>query len=176
MKKTFALCLLSVITFTSYAQQPAVVDCNCPAPKGGKFIKMCTLVENQDINYKKLLMEMSCVDSLDSPGTKKEKIKCMWEKYYAEFGCDDTGFLIPQGNILKYAINQEFEFFVDGMVKFGIDINMKDPADGKTLLDFTLDEINRYKKYPEYQKKVKELQEIYIHLKNDLKAKHAKDL
>ncbi len=124
-------------------------------------------------------MEMSCVDSLDFPETKKAKIKCMWKKYYAEFGCDDTGFLVPQGNILKYAINQEFEYFVDGMVKFGIDINMKDPVDGKTLLDFTLDEINRYKKYTEYavsNAKVKELEKIYNLLKNDLKAKHASEL
>ncbi len=176
MKKIVAICLLSAITLTTQAQQAASANCNCPTPKGGKFVYMCTLVENQDFNYKKLLMEMSCVDSLDSPETKKEKIKCMWEKYYAEFGCDNSGFLVPQGNILKYAVNQEFELFVDGMVKLGIDINMKDPVDGKTLLDFTLDEISRYKGYANDNDKVKELEKIYKHLKNDLKAKHASEL
>ena len=57
---------------------------------------------------------MSCVDlTKDSPETIRIKVQCMWKKYYAEFGCDDTGFLVPQGNILKYAVNQEFELFVD---------------------------------------------------------------
>ena len=178
IKKTFALCLLSAITFTSYAQQPAAVDCNCPTPKGGKFLNFCILVENKDVQYKEELLQMSCVDlTKDSPQTIRAKVQCMWRKYYAEFGCDDTGFLVPQGNILKYAVNQEFELFVDGVVEeFGLDINIKDPADGKTLLDFVLDEVKRYKKDPRYQDKAKELQRIYNHFRNDLKAKHAIDL
>ena len=178
MKKTFALCLLSLITFTSQAQQPPVADCNCPKPKDGKFVIFCTLVENQDSQYKKQLREMSCVDlTKDSPETILAKVQCMWRKYYAEFGCNDSGFLVPQGNILKYAVNQEFEYFIDGVVEeFGLDINLKDPADGKTLLDFVLDEIKRYKKNPEFQDKVKELEKIYNHLKKNLKAKHANEL
>ncbi len=178
MKKTFALCLLSAITFTSHAQQTTTADCNCPTPKAGRFINFCTLVENQDIHYKQKLLQMSCVDlTKDSPETIKAKVQCMWKKYYAEFGCDNSGFLTPNGNILKYSVNQEFELFVDGVVEeFGLDINLPDPADGKTLLDFVLDEINRYKKIEQYWDKVKELQRIYNHLKNDLKAKHAKDL
>ena len=178
MKKTFALCLLSVITFTSYAQQPAAADCNCPKPKAGRFLNFCILVETQDSRYKKELMEMSCVDlTKDSPETIKTKVQCMWKKYFSEFGCDDSGFPTPNGNILKYSVNQEFEFFIDGVVEeFGVDINLKDPADGKTLLDFVLDEAKRYKKNPEYQKKTKELEEIYDHLKFDLYALHANEL
>ena len=177
MKKTFALCLLSVIIFTSHAQQPAVADCNCPTPKAGKFLNFCTLVENQDIGYKEKLLQMSCVDIIkDSPETIKAKVQCMWKKYYAEFGCDNTGFLVPQGNILKYAVNKEFELFIDGVVEdFGLDINIKDPADGKTLLDFVLDEVKRYKKSP-YQDKSIELQRIYDHFKFDLYALHANEL
>ena len=178
MKKTFALCLLSLITFTSQAQQPAAADCNCPKPKAGRFLNFCILVENKDVQYKEELLQMSCVDlTKDSPQTIRAKVQCMWRKYYAEFGCDDTGFLVPQGNILKYAVNQEFELFVDGVVEeFGLDINIKDPADNRTLLDFVLDEVKRYKKDPDYQKKSKELQRIYNHFRNDLKAKHAIDL
>jgi hypothetical protein len=178
MKKLITICLLTAIVFTNQAQEKQKEDCDCPEPKGGKFVNFCTLVENQDSRYKKQLMEMSCVDlQKDSPETIKAKVNCMFEKYYAEFGCDNSGFLVPQGNILKYAVNQEFEYFVDGMVKeFGININIKDPADGKTLLDFVSDEINRYKKSPEYQYKVKKLQEIYNHFKNDYGAKHSKDL
>ena len=177
MKKTFALCFLSAITLTSYAQQTAA-GCNCPTPKGGKFLYFCTPVDNQDSRYKQQLREMSCVDlTKDSPETILAKVQCMWRKYFAEFGCDDSGFVVPQGNILKYAVSQEFEYFVDGVVEeFGLDINLKDPADGKTLLDFVLDEVKRYKKDPEFQNKVKELEEIYDHLKFDLYALHANEL
>ncbi len=175
MKKLITICLLFLLSFTIKAQ---TADCNCPKPKGGKFVYFCTMVENQDSQYKKELLQMSCVDHIkDSPETIKAKVQCMWKKYYVEFGCDDAGFLVPQGNILKYAVNQEFEYFVDGVVEeFGLDINLKDPADEKTLLDFVLDEVKRYKKNPEYQEKVKELEKIYNHLKFDLYALHASEL
>ncbi len=177
MKKLITICLLFLLNFSIKAQTAGTVDCDCPTPKGGKFLNFCTLVENQDSRYKKELLQMSCVDLIkDSPETIKAKLQCMWKKYYAEFGCDDIEFLVAQGNILKYAINQEFELFVDGVSEIGLDINLKDPADGNTLLDFVLDEVERYKKYPDFQNKTKELQEIYDHLKFDLYALHASEL
>ncbi len=151
---------------------------DCPRPKDGKFLNLCTLIENQDFEYKKELLSMSCADSKkDSTETVKSKVNHMWEQYYKNFGCNNTGFLVPEGNVLKYSINQGFEYFIDGVVEdFGLNINLKDPSDNKTLLDFTLDEINRYKQYPKYQEKVKELEQIYTHLKTDLKAKHSSEL
>lgn len=134
-------------------------------------------MENQDYYYKDHLQKISCVDrELDSDAVIREKVNCTWETNYAELGYVGEGF-IHEGNILKYSVNQEFELFVDGMVEdFGININLKDPSDNKTLLDFTLDEINRYKKYPEYQDKAKDLEAIYTHFKVDLNAKHAAEL
>ncbi len=150
----------------------------CPRPSDGKFVNICTLVENKDSHYKKEFLAMSCADSKkDSPEVVKTKVNHMWETYFKEFGCDSTGFMIGQGNVLKFSVSQEFEDFVDGVVNdFGININLKDPADGKTLLDFTLDEINRYKGDKNYPEKSKELELIYAHLKNDLKAKHSNEL
>ncbi|HKZ67310.1 MAG TPA: hypothetical protein VJ111_13180 [Chitinophagaceae bacterium] len=190
MKKILAICLLLITAFTSHAQQP-IIDCNCPTPKEGIFYEFCYLVEDKDINYKQELMEMSCVDlKTDSKETINAKVNCMWEKYYHEFWCGDFGFPVPQGNILKYAVNQEFELFIDALVEeFGLDINIKDPADGKTLLDFVTDEIKRYKRYIStdnganskeiiefWSAKVKELESIYDHLKNDFYALHANEL
>lgn len=155
----------------------AKVD-DCPRPKDGKFVNICTLVENQDLSYKNEFIAMSCADpKKDSPATVKSKVNHMWETYYKEFGCDSSGFPVGQGNVLKFSVNQEFELFVDAVVEdFGININLKDPIDGKTLLDFTLDEINRYKGDKDYPGKSAELQRIYAHLKNDLKAKHSNEL
>ncbi len=178
MKKIITLSILFLLGFSIKAQITGTLTCNCPKPIEGKFVQIEMMVENQDMGYKKKLLDMACADTKkDSPETIKAKVNCMWEKYYKEFGCNSTGFLVANGNILKYAVNNEFEHFVDGMVKFfGININLKDPADGKTLLDFTLDEINRYKKNKDYQYKVSQLQTIYDHFKKDLKAKHASEL
>ena len=178
MNKLITFCLSFLLSFTLKAQTTSTADCNCPTPKGGKFLYFCTLVENKDVRYKDEILQMSCADPLkDSKETIRRKVNCMWEKYYFLFGCDNTGFLVPQGNILKYAVNQEFELFVDAMVEeWDVSINMKDPADGKTLLDFTLDEIIRYKKEDDKKSKVRELERIYNHFKKDLKAKHASEL
>ena len=98
---------------------------DCPRPTDGKFVNICTLVENQDLAYKKEFLAMSCADpKKDSPETVKSKVSLMWETYYKEFGCDSTGVPVGQGNVLKFSVNQEFELFVDGVVKdFGININ-----------------------------------------------------
>ena len=184
MKKLITFCLLLLTGFSIKAQNKDTLTCNCPRPKDGKFINICTLVENHDFAYKKEIMQMACVDLLkDSPEIIRRKVNCMWEKYYNEFNCEGSGF-ITQGNVLKYAINQGFDYFIDGMVKeFGVNINNKDPANDKTLLDFVLSEINRYKSYYDYKEKapdairrVDDLVRTYNHLKNDLKAKHASEL
>lgn len=130
---------------------------------------------------------MSCADpKKDSKEIIKEKVNCMWEKYFSEFGCEGQSFT-PEKNVLKYSINQNFNYFVDGVVKeFNLNINLKDPADGKTLLDYALEEkirlIASYARRPattisEYEKdKLKELEDFCIHLKNDLNAKHSNEL
>ena len=150
----------------------------CPRPSDGKFVNICTLVENQDLAYRKQFKEMSCVDSIkDSPEVVKKKVNAMWEKYYKEFGCDSTAFSVGDGNVLKYSIALNFQDFIDSVVNnFGLNINIKDPSDGKTLLDFTRDEMNKYKGNSDYPEKSGELEKIYAHLKDDLHAKHASEL
>jgi hypothetical protein len=175
MRTILSLNLLLITTITSYAQ----VDlCDCPRPKDGKFVNICTLIENQDPNYKNEFMLMACADlTKDSKETIKEKVNCLWESYYKEFGCNSTGFLVPDGNNLKYSLNQEFDLFIDGMFEeFGVNINLKDPSDGKTLLDFAEAEILRYRDDKDFGYKVKELERIYNHLKNELNAKHSNEL
>jgi hypothetical protein len=175
MRTILSLNLLLITTITSYAQ----VDlCDCPRPKDGKFVNICTLIENKDVNFIEEFISMACVDLIkDSKETIKAKVSCTWEKYYTEWGCDGTGFTVGQGNCLKYSITQEFEIFIDGMVQeFGININLKDPSDGNTLLDFVTSEIERYRFDTDYPEKSDEIQRIYNHLKNDLNAKHSNEL
>ena len=69
---------------------------------------------------------------------------------------------------------------------FDLNINLKDPSDGKTLLDFALEEkIKLAESYAkrqassisQYEKdKLKELDDFCTHLKVDLKAKQSQEL
>ncbi|WP_310378138.1 hypothetical protein [Flavobacterium sp.] len=188
MKNLITICLLLTTAFTINAQEKQKEVCDCPEPKGGKFIDFCILVENQDINYKKKLMEMACVDQKkDSPETIKAKVNCMWEKYYDEFSCEGEAFT-PPGNVLKYAINQGYVYFVYGMVReFGINISRVDSRNGKTLMDYIVDEININEtylnkmkvmgnSYPDIRKRIDEHWSIYNTLKNDYYVLHANEL
>lgn len=151
------------------------VDCGCPRPTDGYFVNIITLVENQDLSYRQQFREMACVNKTDSKEIMQEKVNCLWEKYYLEWYYTSTGF--GGGNVLKYAIALKFEDFIDSMFNnFGINLSIKDPHDGKTLLDFVADEMTRFKGDKNYPKRYGELEKIYLHLKNDLNAKHANEL
>jgi hypothetical protein len=188
MKNLIIICLLLATILNLQAQEKQKEVCDCPRPKDGKFVNICTLVENQDINYKKELMAMACADpKKDSPETIKAKVNCMFEKYYDEFECEGDAFT-PPGNVIKYAINQGFVYFVYGVVKeFGIGINRVDSRNGKTLMDYIIDVINfdetyldKMKvmgySYPDIRKRIDEHWSIYNTLKNDYYALHANEL
>ncbi len=151
---------------------------DCPKPSDDMFEQLCDLIARKDVKYKDLLMKMSCVDTTkDSKITIITKINKTWDTYRKDFYCTGEGFRVKDGNILKYSVYKDFPTFVDGMVKtFDLDINFKDPADGKTVLDYIKDEIAAFKKFPSMAHKVKELEDIYSHFKNNLKAKHANEI
>ncbi len=151
---------------------------DCPKPSDDMFEKMCELIDVKDIKYKDHLMKMSCVDKTkDSQITANTKIKHTWDNYKKDFYCNDEGFTVKDGNILKYSVYQDFPVFVEGVVKvFNLDINFKDPADGKTVMDYLQDEIKAYKKLVNSKDKVVQLESIYKQFRNDLKAKHAHEL
>lgn len=150
----------------------------CAEPDEQLFMKLCDMIELKDMKYKELLMQMACVDKrLDGPLLVKAKVQRLWSDYYKEFWCAAAGFRVDQGNILKFSVYSNFQVFVDGVVRhFNLDINIKDPADGKTLLDYLTDEINAYRKLLNSQDKFKELQELYKHYRDNLGAKHAAEI
>ena len=83
------------------------------------------------------------VDDLE---TAKLKIQAWWNKYKSKCKCDSVNFTVPNGNLLKFSINQSMPDFIDTLVSnYGLDINFIDPADGKNVLDYLNDEIERFK-------------------------------
>ncbi len=162
-----------------YPSENTIVETeDCPKPRDDMFEQMCELIGTKDVSYKEHLMKMSCVDKKkDSQITINSKIKHTWETYRKDFYCTEDGFSVKEGNILKYSIFHGFPAFVNGVVKnFQLDINFKDPADQKTLLDYIQDEIVMFKKLGFLPSKVKELEELYTHFRKNLNAKHSNEL
>lgn len=154
------------------ADATALVD-NCPKPKAAKMEKFCDVISERGMDYEIELNSMSCVRQDDLATTKKEKVQVMWAKYKNEFTCEQDGFMVKDGNVLKLSVHSNFTGFLDGLVNdFAIDINYIDPADGKNVLDFTRDEIDRLKSEGNQPERLNELNQMYSHLKNNLKAKH----
>lgn len=154
------------------AEVTAEVD-NCPKPTPNQFNKLCMQVESQNSAFDQTLNEVSCVKRGDGETTKKEKIQHMWAKHRNLFKCNAEGFNLKNGNVVKMSVASNFMPFLDGLVKdYDIDINFQDPADGKNVLDFTKDEIDRLKQSGGQSERVAELESIYDYLKSELKAKH----
>lgn len=151
---------------------------DCPKPKDSMFTQLCAEVGSMNPDFHTTLRKMACADvKKDSPKTLEEKVSSLWEKYREDFGCDSTGFPIEMGNVLKYSVYNRFSGFVDSVVKqYNLDINFKDPADGKTVLDFIKEETARSQRMANSKERVKELEELYKHFRVNLKAKHAHEI
>ncbi|HEY8690633.1 MAG TPA: hypothetical protein VIM07_15455, partial [Chitinophagaceae bacterium] len=93
------------------------------------------------------LWEVACaVMGVDDLETAKIKIQTWWNKYKTKCKCDSLGFNIPNGNLLKFSVSQSLPDVIDTMVStYGLDINFKDPVDGKNVLDYVNDELIRFK-------------------------------
>jgi len=171
MKTPIASFLICIVT-TFPLQADKAEDCDCPPPSKDDIIGFCLnvkqgLVEPDDspfiYAFERSLWEMSCAKAgSDSEEKAKEKIRKMWNKYKLCFACDMLGFSVPNGNILKLSMDSAFPDFVDMMVRdYKVVYDFKDPADGKTLLEFVESEIEKFKSYSnDNSLKIRELEKI----------------
>jgi|GEM_PF-1990449 len=79
------------------------------------------------------------VDTLkDNPEVTAEKISAMW-KVYQQTGytaCNASTFDIRDGNLLKYAVADKFDQFLEDAIRWKLDLNKIDFYDQMTLLDY----------------------------------------
>ena len=187
MKNLLIICLFVTTIFTTQAQEKQKEDCDCPEPTKEQFSNVCQNLydkepaydENGPVGYQYQadLWEMSCADlKKDSKEIAWKKIECMWNKYREKFRCYNTSSAANERNILKFSIDSGFTVLISEFVKHNFDVNFKDPADNKTILDFIKDEINSISNTPPVNNaKITEYNRLYnMLLKNG--AKHAKDL
>jgi hypothetical protein len=158
----------------------------CPKPTRAQFTRVCDSIYGNKIptdgsglgnKYQEDLWEMSCATpNKDSIEEASKKIQNMWNKSREEFSCQNfSGVSLRNANVAKFSIDVGYPSFLIKAVKtYKLDLNFKDPADGKTVLDFIDEQKIIYEKIG-YEKKVKEYNKIYK-LLLDSGAKHAKDL
>ena len=187
MKKLITLCLLLTTVFTSQAQEKQTDVCDCPEPTKEQFGNVCQAIYDKEVYegsapfsyvYQEILWEISCANPNESLELAKIKIKCMWNKYRQNFRCygyPDS--VATERNIAKFSVDTGFTAFTSEAVKkYNLDMNFKDPADNKTVVDFIKDQIRIIRDTPPVNNaKVTEYERLYNMLVK-YGAKHAKDL
>ena len=143
-----------------------------PCPNRKMLKNLCMMISGRTKNhdpatsekypfmYQKRLLEAGCVDLLkDSEEVIYEKIRKAWLMYESDLKCNSTTFDLRDGHLLKYAINETFEDFIDDVCKWKVNFNKVDESDGRTTLDYLKYHIDRMKgtaletKYDYYYRK-----------------------
>lgn len=160
---------------------------DCPEPSKNDFEIVCDNVYTKKVSgdetelnfkYQETLWRMSCAkDGVDNLEEARKKIQVMWNKYRTSFSCDYPGLRVPKGNVTKMSVDTGFTTFImDAVKEYKLDMNFKDPIDGKTILDFISDEISSLKKSPvNMADKIKEYESLYKVLQAN-GAKNSRDL
>ncbi len=145
----------------------------CPVPSKSDFELVCDNVytkkisgDETELNYKyqETLWKMSCAkDGVDNLDEARKKIQTMWNKYRTSFSCNYPGLKVPNGNVTKMSVDTGFTTFImDAVKEYKLDMNFKDPIDGKTILDFINDEISSLKKSTvNMSDKIREYESLY---------------
>ena len=159
----------------------------CPEPSKNDFELVCDNVytkkvsgDETDLNFKyqETLWKMSCAkDGTDNMDEARKKIQVMWNKYRTSFSCNYPGLKVPQGNVTKMSVDMGFTtFLMDAVKEYKLDMNFRDPIDGKTVLDFISEELAGLKKSTmDLSSKINEYESLYKMLQAN-GAKHSKDL
>jgi hypothetical protein len=171
MKTNIALIITTLFCSFQILAQETKVDCDCPKPTQDQITRICDSAYGNKIPIGDILgslalenlWEMSCADPLkDSMEEAKIKIQCMWNKYKEEFKCSNfSGVSTRNQNLLRFSVDVGFPYFTITLIKrYGLDINFKDPIDGKTLLDMVEMQIKSYKNAG-FERKIREYQKLY---------------
>ena len=150
----YVLLMMGDIVFKDYGD-------TCNVPKDIDFKAVCADIEYFEYYYEKRILELSCVNvRTDDVENVKRKVQKWWNKFKTKCKCDSLSFGLSNGNLLKFALAQNYPDFVETLAStYGCDINFIDPVDGLNLLDFINAEIERYKKMPNGKSAVKVYEE-----------------
>ncbi|QDC36219.1 hypothetical protein [Sphingobium fuliginis] len=129
--------------------------------------------ENFSYAYERKIYQASCVDfKSDTQAEARQKIQALWEKHQDRLQCNGSNFPVANGSILKFAVEMKATVFITNATKYwGINLNIVDKSDGRTVLDFTKDRMNDFKGSPS-----EEILQNYYNEFRRYGAKHASEL
>lgn len=169
------------------AAEKLVAQLDCPTPTSEKFEAVCVSGFGKEpiqgnklsFSFQEYLWSMSCADpEKDSQAIAKAKIQKMWNANREKFKCSGYDGVYASGlNITSFSMDAGFStFMIDAVKKFDLDLNFKDPLSKNTIMDFIIDEIDRYSKMQhDNSAKIREYTNIYNLLKI-FEVKHASEL
>lgn len=139
------------------ANTAASVSGVCPNPK--KLRGLCMFVDSKEKDpnpqgrfvwkYQRKLLEAACADpAKDSEEEIGRKIAKLWKDNEATLICNNTKFDVPNGSVLKFAVNLKFDEFLIDATHWKVNLNKVDEMDGRTLLDYIRAQIERNKGLP----------------------------
>ena len=94
----------------------------------------------QDIMYKSACADIETMNDKEI----NQKLREWWDLNKGSLLCDTLEFNVPNGSVFKYAINGKITSFIDEAIYAKFDLNFVDKADGRTILDYTRDEIKKH--------------------------------
>lgn len=128
--------------------------------------------------YQTIINNAACITSDLSPTEKKKRMDKFWVMYGKDIQCQNLTFYVKgngSGSLIKYAVSIPFDDFMrDVISNWQVPpeaLNVKDKADGLTVLDYIEQEKTKAKSAAISS----QLQKYYDKLKL-LGAKHAKDI
>ena len=94
--------------------------------------------------YQQLIRDAACVDPADAPEVVAGKIQNLWNQQHAQLVCNQLGFSVRDGYLLKLAVESDSREFVnDAVRRWKLDPNHVD-ATGQTVLDYIESERARH--------------------------------
>lgn len=96
--------------------------------------------------YQKQIFEAACVDPInDSDELIAAKVSRVWAQHEKNLVCSGVQFDVQKGNLLKFAVNADFNHFISDAIRWKINLNKIDDVDGHTVLDYIKDQIPKNK-------------------------------
>ena len=93
-----------------------------------------TLTGRFKYSYQRKILEAADAIEEKDEEVIASKVRKMWSQCEANLTCD--AFDIPGGSIIKFAVNSNFDAFLEDLWEWRIDFNRIDSVDGRTPLDY----------------------------------------
>lgn len=142
MRALFWIALAMIVVCGPASAQVSVADQADPRFDLGALQGICGNVRNGLPRSEQQVLTAARVEAGDSDAEMRTKVGALFRHHMPQ--CN--GFNVSRGSILKYAVAQRrYNFLFDAANVWHVDLNMPDQADGLTVLDYTVAELERHR-------------------------------